>query len=154
MLLNVKRPKQSNLTVMQDYIMAEQIGLKKGNCLKVFPQCPISLFNFLPDVYTKDDEVTVSFDPPGSRKILNGSQYKKFNITFDLQKKHLGVIFQKLSRMGKFFQATLFYKLISVVWNFILFLVLTVQNLMIFLPTEWTRIPFSMRNKYALVLAV
>jgi hypothetical protein len=29
-----------------------------------FPDCPISIFNFLPDVYTKDDDVTVAFDAP------------------------------------------------------------------------------------------
>lgn len=50
---------------MQDFITAEKIGLEKGNCGKVFRQCPISLFHFLPDVYTKDDEVTVSFNTLG-----------------------------------------------------------------------------------------
>jgi hypothetical protein len=31
---------------------------------KFFPDCPISIFNFIPDVYTRNDDVTVEFDAP------------------------------------------------------------------------------------------
>jgi hypothetical protein len=42
---------------LDDYREAEAIGKKEGDCMTAYPQCPVSIFNFIPDVYTKDDQV-------------------------------------------------------------------------------------------------
>jgi hypothetical protein len=42
---------------LEDYREAESIGKKEGDCMTAYPQCPVSIFNFIPDVYTKDDQV-------------------------------------------------------------------------------------------------
>jgi hypothetical protein len=44
----------------------------------VYPDCPISIFNFIPDVYTKDDDVTVSFDPPETQDSIPNKVKKMF----------------------------------------------------------------------------
>ncbi len=51
------RPKEGNHTFLDDYREAEAIGKKEGDCMTAYPQCPVSIFNFIPDVYTKDDQV-------------------------------------------------------------------------------------------------
>ena len=54
-LLN--RPHEGNDTFLSEYREAETIGRSDGDCSDAYHQCPISVFNFIPDVYTKDDQV-------------------------------------------------------------------------------------------------
>ena len=51
------RPKKDNLTALDEYRKAETIGEEQGDCWSFYPQCPFSIFNIIPDVYTKDDQV-------------------------------------------------------------------------------------------------
>ena len=52
------RPKKDNLTALDDYRRAETIGEEHGDCWSFYPACPFSIFNIIPDIYTKDDQVT------------------------------------------------------------------------------------------------
>ena len=51
------RPKKDNLTALDDYRRAETIGEEHGDCWSFYPACPFSIFNIIPDIYTKDDQV-------------------------------------------------------------------------------------------------
>jgi hypothetical protein len=53
------RPQEGNDTFLTDYREAETIGRGGGDCGDAYPECPISVFNFIPDVYTKDDQVSM-----------------------------------------------------------------------------------------------
>lgn len=55
------RPKEGNHTFLEEYRQAEQFGREGGDCWSEYSECPISVFNFIPDVYTKNDEVPVKF---------------------------------------------------------------------------------------------
>jgi len=62
MITNFILPKKDNLTALDEYRKAETIGEEQGDCWSFYPQCPFSIFNIIPDVYTKDDQVKVTFD--------------------------------------------------------------------------------------------
>ena len=47
---------------MEEYKRAEKIGEEQGDCWSFYPECMFSVFNIIPDVYTTDDHVEVSFD--------------------------------------------------------------------------------------------
>ena len=51
------RPKKDNLTALDEYRRAETIGEEHGDCWSFYPACPFSIFNIIPDIYTKDDQV-------------------------------------------------------------------------------------------------
>ena len=51
------RPKKDNITALDDYRRAETIGEEQGDCWSFYPACPFSIFNIIPDIYTKDDQV-------------------------------------------------------------------------------------------------
>ena len=51
------RPKKDNITALDEYRKAETIGEEQGDCWSFYPQCPFSIFNIIPDIYTKDDQV-------------------------------------------------------------------------------------------------
>ena len=59
------RPKKDNLTALDEYRKAETIGEEQGDCWSFYPQCPFSIFNIIPDVYTKDDQVKNSYFQQG-----------------------------------------------------------------------------------------
>ena len=56
------RPKNGTHEALEEYKKAEKIGEEQGDCWSFYPECPISIFNVIPDVYTTDDQVEVSFD--------------------------------------------------------------------------------------------
>ncbi len=61
--MKLNRPKRDyNHTGLDDYREAEKLGEEKGECWSHYPECPLSIFNIIPDVYTKDDTIKVSFD--------------------------------------------------------------------------------------------
>jgi hypothetical protein len=62
MLNNLLRPKNGTHEALEEYKKAEKIGEEQGDCWSFYPECPISIFNVIPDVYTTDDQVEVSFD--------------------------------------------------------------------------------------------
>merc|ERR1712226_1534500 len=62
MITNFILPKKDNLTALDDYRRAETIGEEHGDCWSFYPACPFSIFNIIPDIYTKDDQVEVTFD--------------------------------------------------------------------------------------------
>lgn len=62
MLNNLLRPKNGTHEALEEYKRAEKIGEEHGDCWSFYPECPISIFNVIPDVYTTDDQVEVSFD--------------------------------------------------------------------------------------------
>ena len=45
------------MTELEEYKRAEIIGEEHGDCWSFYPSCPFSIFNIIPDVYTKDDQV-------------------------------------------------------------------------------------------------
>ena len=54
-------PKDGNHSFLDEYRRAESIGKNEGDCMAAFSQCPVSIFNFIPDVYTKDDQVISTY---------------------------------------------------------------------------------------------
>lgn len=62
MITNFILPKKDNLTALEEYRKAESIGEEHGDCWSFYPKCPFSIFNIIPDIYTKDDQVKVTFD--------------------------------------------------------------------------------------------
>jgi len=62
MLNNLLRPKNGTHEALEEYKKAEKIGEEQGDCWSFYPECPFSIFNIIPDVYTKDDQVEVTFD--------------------------------------------------------------------------------------------
>merc|ERR1739846_207828 len=62
MLNNLLRPKNGTHEALEEYKKAEKIGEEQGDCWSFYPECPISIFNIIPDVYTTDDQVEVTFD--------------------------------------------------------------------------------------------
>ena len=56
------RPKNGTHEGLEEYKKAELIGEEQGDCWSFYPECPFSIFNIIPDVYTKDDQVEVTFD--------------------------------------------------------------------------------------------
>jgi len=78
MITNFILPKKDNLTALDEYRKAETIGEEQGDCWSFYPQCPFSIFNIIPDVYTKDDQVKVTFDDfsAGSGTTKNGPDHE------------------------------------------------------------------------------
>jgi len=74
MINNLLRPKNGTHEALEDYKRAEKIGEEQGDCWSFYPDCPISIFNVIPDVYTTDDQVQVTFDgfDAGSKFDANG----------------------------------------------------------------------------------
>ena len=64
------RPKKDNLTALDEYRKAETIGEEQGDCWSFYPQCPFSIFNIIPDVYTKDDQVKAAVSSKELVKII------------------------------------------------------------------------------------
>jgi len=62
MITNFILPKKGYLTALDEYRKAETIGAEQGDCWSFYPKCPFSIFNFIPDVYTKDDKVKITFE--------------------------------------------------------------------------------------------
>ena len=56
------RPKNGTHEALEEYKKAVKIGEEQGDCWSFYPECLISIFNVIPDVYTTDDHVEVSFD--------------------------------------------------------------------------------------------
>ena len=72
------RPKNGTHESLEDYKRAEKIGEEQGDCWSFYPECPISIFNVIPDVYTTDDHVEVSFDG-----FESGSKYEPSENSID-----------------------------------------------------------------------
>jgi len=62
-LLSPKR--EGNTTGLSDYHLAADRGLEDGDCWSFYPSCPFSIFNIIPDVYTKDEEIEISMEEGG-----------------------------------------------------------------------------------------
>jgi len=62
MIANFMLPKKDNLTALDEYRKAETIGEEHGDCWSFYSACPFSIFNIIPDIYTKDDQIKVTFD--------------------------------------------------------------------------------------------
>ena len=74
------RPKNGTHEALEEYKKAEKIGEEQGDCWSFYPECPISIFNVIPDVYTTDDQVEVSFDGFDS-----GSKFDASNDTSEVR---------------------------------------------------------------------
>jgi len=68
MVTTLLQPKRGdNTTLLEDYHRAQDIGAesaangKDGDCWSFFPNCPLSLFNFIPDIYTKASIICLHF---------------------------------------------------------------------------------------------
>ena len=66
------RPKKASHVSLEEYKRAEKIGEEQGDCWSFYPECVISVFNIIPDIYTTDDHVEVSFNGFDA-----GSKYKE-----------------------------------------------------------------------------
>lgn len=62
MITNLLRPKNGSHVTLEEYKKAEKIGEEQGDCWSFYPECAFSIFNIIPDVYTTDDHVEVTFD--------------------------------------------------------------------------------------------
>ena len=63
-LLNLYRPKRDLAEGNPDfanYLGAEDVGNNHGDCWSFYPRCAYSIFNIVPDIYTRDDEIQVTF---------------------------------------------------------------------------------------------
>ena len=91
------RPKNGTHEALEEYKKAEKIGEEQGDCWSFYPECPISIFNVIPDVYTTDDQVEVSFDGFDS-----GSKFDNSNDTSEVRyfKLNLTGIHPKLKQFG------------------------------------------------------
>lgn len=56
-------PKSDDHSELEDYKEAARIG-ESGTeeCWSAYSKCPLSVFNVIPDIYTKDHKFNVSFD--------------------------------------------------------------------------------------------
>jgi len=64
-LMNVLMPKRDlagDNPDFEDYIQAEDVGRDHGDCWSFYPECSYSIFNFVPDIYTEDDHIKVTFE--------------------------------------------------------------------------------------------
>jgi len=86
MVTTLLQPKRGdNTTLLEDYHRAQDIGAdsaangNKGDCWSFYPNCPLSLFNFIPDVYTKDDHIEIELDQSemGSNTITDPDEIDK-----------------------------------------------------------------------------
>jgi len=86
MVTTLLQPKRGdNTTLLEEYHRAQDIGAdsaangNKGDCWSYFPNCPLSLFNFIPDVYTKDDHIEIELDQSemGSNTITDPEEIDK-----------------------------------------------------------------------------
>lgn len=59
---------------MDDYKKAAKVGLNEGECWSFYPDCPFSIFNVIPDVYTETERFNVTFDSFGSGSSLEKNQ--------------------------------------------------------------------------------
>ena len=73
------RPKNGTHEALEEYKKAEKIGEEQGDCWSFYPECPLSIFNVIPDVYTTDDHVEVTFDGMDS-----GSKYSSNDTESDI----------------------------------------------------------------------
>ena len=51
------RPKEGNFEFLTEYQQARQLGAEAGGrqrCRAAFPECPLSVFNFIPDMLGED----------------------------------------------------------------------------------------------------
>ncbi len=87
----MNRPKEGNHTFLEDYQKAEQFGRDGGDCWSEYSECPISIFNFIPDIYTKEDTVPVKFRKEEVdldeeiQKLRDSDQIlKEFNVNLDV----------------------------------------------------------------------
>lgn len=94
------RPKNGTHESLEDYKRAEKIGEEQGDCWSFYSDCPFSIFNIIPDVYTTDDHVEVTFDgfdsgssfaPNGTNidddimnMVKDGMKVKEHNIDIDM----------------------------------------------------------------------
>merc|ERR1719384_946808 len=79
MITNLLRPKNGSHVTLEEYKKAEKIGEEQGDCWSFYPECPLSIFNVIPDVYTTDDHVEVTFDGMDS-----GSKYSSNDTESDI----------------------------------------------------------------------
>ena len=56
------RPKNGTKESLKEYRRAVKIGEEHGDCWSFYPDCPISIFNVIPDVDTTEDKIEVIFD--------------------------------------------------------------------------------------------
>ena len=61
-IFNNFRPKNGTKESLEEYRKAVKIGEEQGDCWSFYPDCPVSIFNIIPDVYTTEDTIEVTFD--------------------------------------------------------------------------------------------
>ena len=61
-IFNDFRPKNGTKESLEEYRKAVKIGEEQGDCWSFYPDCPVSIFNIIPDVYTTEDTIEVTFD--------------------------------------------------------------------------------------------
>ena len=55
-------PKSDPHTKLDEYKRAAEIGSNEGDCWSFYPDCPFSIFNIIPDVYTENDRFNITLD--------------------------------------------------------------------------------------------
>lgn len=95
-LLSPKR--EGNTTGLTEYQLAADRGLMGGDCWSHYPDCPFSIFNIIPDIYTKDEEIEVEleessfgsnilYDQDEINRVLESDQkIEHINLDLDLTK--------------------------------------------------------------------
>ncbi len=82
----VHRPKSDRDSRLDAYHAARRIGVEGGDCWDEFPDCPVSIFNIIPDVYTEREQFNVTIDDFGAgTDVVN--HLKDVNIDIDVSPK-------------------------------------------------------------------
>ncbi len=57
-----RSPKSGSHSRLEEYRKAKQLGEEGGECWSEYGECPVSIFNIIPDVYTEEDRFNVTLD--------------------------------------------------------------------------------------------
>jgi hypothetical protein len=63
---------------LDDYKEAAKIGENDGECWSFYPDCPFSVFNVIPDVYTETERFNVTFDSFGAGSNVGSNEEELF----------------------------------------------------------------------------
>merc|ERR1712156_832909 len=86
MITNLIKPKNGTKELLEEYRKAVKIGEEQGDCWSFYPDCPVSIFNIIPDVYTTEDTIEVTFDgfDSGNEYASNDTKFDEDNIEDDI----------------------------------------------------------------------
>ena len=82
--MQIRSPKNDNHTLLEEYKEAARLGEEQGDCWSFYPECPLSVFNVIPDVYTEKDRFNITFDEFGGGADLSKDDLKINEIKVDV----------------------------------------------------------------------